>query len=618
MRLTRLFTVFVLVAGVAAGQDISDQARQTILTILSQKAQFNAGQNKMSSSLVFAAKAARNEPGVATIVDSIPPVGQDAQGLVAVNIKGNVTASLAGQIQSVGGQITNQTPELGGIQAKIPLTVVDTVAAHPDVTAMTLPARAHTNGAAAPRRRASLATRSKISMFVGAVTSQGYIAHGANKTVGAGYTGAGVKVGVLSDSATAGRVAALIASGDLPPDTVVLTGEGGDEIPGVEDEGAAMMEIIHDLAPDAKLYFATAFHSDVDFANNIIKLQQAGCKVIVDDVSYTEEGVFQDSVIARAVNQVVAAGTIYFSAAANSGGLTHGTSGTWEGDFLNGGSVSGVIGSGGETGFFHNFGTAATPRLFDTLNSSSPFDDYVLQWSDPLGRSSNDYDFFLLNSTGTTVKGFSAGPQTGTQDPIEEIYVPGGSAAGDRLVVVLFSGFPRALHIDTERGVLAIATSGATIGHNAGLNTVSMAATAWNSEHLGTRAFSGFANPTEVFSSDGPRKIFYNPDGTAITAGNLLFATNGGTTLQKPDLTAADGVYTKTPGFLPFFGTSAAAPHAAAIAALVLGVRPDYSPAQVKAAMVASALDTMAVGTDRDAGFGITMALPAVQFALAH
>ncbi len=481
-------------------------------------------------------------------------------------------------------------------------------------------AQAHTNRSASGLRRGSFQTRNKLSMFIGAVTSQGYISHGANQAFAANYTGAGVKVGVLSDSATPAGVAALIASGDLPPDTVVLPGESGAEIMGVSDEGTALMEIVHDLAPGAQLYFATAFHSEADFAANIIKLQQAGCKVIVDDVSYFAEGVFQDGVVAKAVNQVVAAGSIYFSSAANSGSLTHGTSGTFEGDFVSGGPVSGPIAAGGETGLFQNFGTTGSPLLYDTVRAASGI--YLLQWSDPLGGSTNDYDFFLLDSTGTTVKAFSVDVQNGTQDPIEGFFLapnlPTSSVAGDRLVVVLFDGSPRALHIDTERGVLTIATSGATFGHNAGLNTVSMAATAWNSAHVGTRPFSGFANPTEIFSSDGPRKIFYQANGTAITPGNFLFSTNGGTALQKPDLTAADGVFTKTPGFLPFFGTSAAAPHAAAIAALILGARPDYTPAQVKQAMTATALDAMTPGVDRDAGFGIPMALPAVQYALSH
>ncbi len=70
-----------------------------------------------------------------------------------------------------------------------------------------------------------------------------------------------------------------------------------------EDEGAAMMEIVYDMAPGAALGFATAFMSDVDFADNIVKLQQSphNCNIIVDDVTYDNEGAFQDGIIAQAV-----------------------------------------------------------------------------------------------------------------------------------------------------------------------------------------------------------------------------------------------------------------------------------------------------------------------------
>src|SRR5436190_312067 len=93
------------------------------------------------------------------------------------------------------------------------------------------------------------------------------------------------------------------------------------------DEGAAMMEIVHDVAPGADLMFATAFISEASFADNILALAQAGAKVIVDDITYFDEGAFQDGIVARAVNQVTAAGVTYLSAAANSGNLTSGTSG---------------------------------------------------------------------------------------------------------------------------------------------------------------------------------------------------------------------------------------------------------------------------------------------------
>ena len=110
--------------------------------------------------------------------------------------------------------------------------------------------------------------------------------------------------------------------------------------------------------------------------------------------------------------------------------------------------------------------------------------------------------------------------------------------------------------------------------------------------------------------------MFYNPDGSAITPGNFLFGTNGGITLQKPDLTAADGTSARTPGFNPFFGTSAAAPHLAGIAALVASARPTLTNAQIRQVMISTALDNMAAGPDRDGGYGIAMALAAVQAAL--
>jgi subtilisin family serine protease len=191
-------------------------------------------------------------------------------------------------------------------------------------------------------------------------------------------------------------------------------------------------------------------------------------------------------------------------------------------------------------------------------------------------------------------------------------------APGDRIYIVLFKGTKKALHLDTERSTTTINTNGNTFGHNAGMNTITMAATYYGSAHKGVVPFTGFANPVETFSSDGPRKIFFTPAGVEITPGNVLFSTNGGTTLQKPDLTAADGVFTKTPGFLPFFGTSAAAPHAAGIAALVVSVRPGYTPAQVKKAMTATALDNEAVGWDPNGGWGVAMANGTVNYALSH
>jgi hypothetical protein len=587
-------TLALLLPGVAFSQSISGAAVDQINDILAEKRKFTSAQSKMHSSLVFAAKLARGELAGKSFAGIVEMPETDADGLVVVDIRGTAS-DLVAQVTAQGGQVVSQFPAYGAVRARMPLRNIEALAGSLSVTSVSPQEKARTN--------------------VGALTSQAYISHGADQVItGLGINGSGIKVGVLSDSATAAGVAALIASGDLGPNTTVLPGQAGSSTG--TNEGTAMMEIVQDLAPGAQLFFATAFNGVASFASNILSLAAAGCTIIVDDVSYFNEGAFQDGPIAQAVNTFVAEGGMYFSSAANSGNLTLGTSGTWEGDFVDGGT------SPLEGGKLHSFGT----QTYDALETSlQGFGPVSLKWSDPLGASSNDYDLFILNSSGNGVKGFSVSSQTGSQDPYEQINPSGtcGTAkpsgwcptAGDRIVVVQFSGAVRALRLDTNRGQLSIGTAGSTYGHNGGATTISVAATYWDSAKNGVNPFTGIANPVETFSSDGPRRIFYNPNGTAITPGAVTFGTNGGTLLQKPDLTAADGVAAHTPSFFPFFGTSAAAPHAAAIAALVWSAKPSLTNIQVKNILLNTALPTMGPAWNRDGGFGIVMALKAVQAA---
>src|SRR5499427_9885635 len=414
--------------------------------------------------------------------------------------------------------------------------------------------------------------------------------------------GTGIKIGVLSDGVT--NLAASQALGDLGPVTV-LPGQGGSG-----DEGTAMLEIIHDLAPGAQLFFATAFTSITSFADNIRALRAAGCDIIVDDVFYFVETPFQNGqapsvvsntnggAVIQAVNDVTATGALYFSSAGNSGNLNDGTSGVWEGNFVDGGDAGGILAGAGR---IHDFGG----QLF-TVQTAPGQSQIDLYWSDPLGGSSNDYDLFQLNSTGTTVTAASTNPQDGTQDPFEAVGQPGGPS---RYVIVKSSGDARFLHLNTNRGRLSIATAGQTHGHSAAANAFGCAA---------TPAGAAFPNPfgpsnvVETFSSDGPRRVFFQADGTAITPGDV--SATGGLLRQKPDITAADGVsVTGVGGFPnPFFGTSAAAPHAGAIAGLLKSANPSLTPAQIRTALTSTAIDIQAPGFDRDSGAGIVMARQAV------
>jgi hypothetical protein len=579
---------------------VSASVERDITSIIDVKNSFSTGEKRLSTNLAFASRQAQGK-SVGAAASFINPNIAAPGSMVKVVIRGTVCPDLLNEIAARGGSVEAVAPSNDRIEATVPLIQLEGLASRSDVGSIRQPPLKWTN--------------------VGSLNTQGYIAHRANLAVAAGQTGAGVKIGVLSDSASPGRVAALIASGDLRPGTTVLPGQQGPA--DGTDEGTAMMEIVQDLAPGSQLFFATAFTNEPSFAANILALGAAGCKVIVDDVSYDDEFPFQDATIAQAVNTFVASGGIYFSSAGNSDNKTNHNSTTWEGDFKDGGTLTSgpIFNDEGQAVIVHDFGTAQTSNQL--LQGAQ---GVILFWADPIGGASDDYDCFVLNNAGTVVKGFSADTQNGTQVPFEEVLSVafGGNwtnpLAGDRIVVVRKTGSAlRAIHVESLFGeaTLAINTPGQTHGHNAGANTQCVAATYWNSAHTGTKPFNGTNNPTEVFSSDGPRKIFFNPDGTAITPGNFLFATNGGTTLQKPDFTAADGVTTRTPGFNPFFGTSAAAPHAAAIAALVLGAKPTLTNTQVISILRNTALDNMAPGPDRDGGLGVLNAVTAVQAALA-
>ena len=280
-----------------------------------------------------------------------------------------------------------------------------------------------------------------------------------------------------------------------------------------------------------------------------------------------------------------------------SGNLNDATSGVWEGDFVATPPPLPLVGLGDA----HDFGGGANFNTI-TLDTRSVF---TLQWSDPQGASANDYDLFLLNSALTQVFASSTNVQDGNDDPFEIIGSSDFNDTNNVLVVIRHPGAQgRYLHLNTNRGRLAQATDGQTSGHSAAVGAFSVAAVDVATANGG--AFSGGGqNPVERFSSDGPRRIFYDANNTPITPGDV--SSTGGVVRQKPDIAAADGVTTATPGFDRFFGTSAAAPHAAAIGALLLDLDSSQSPADIRTVYSTTALDIEAQGVDRDSGVGIIM-----------
>ncbi len=626
-------------------------AQTQIAAALAEKASRTPAQQKMDSSLVRASKEARG----AAFVDGISTLRplnlpKDSNGNWIVDIKVTTTDDTFQQrLGQMGVTMMADNPQYKTLRAKMPMTIMENVANMSEVLYISPALEGQLDkvqsdnttssfvGPFTNNNPSSFAVRSanvrnnlpeliasldknkrRVKPNTGTVNSQGDTTHrAATARTMFSTNGSGIKIGVLSDSFNSlGGAPTDVTTGNLPgvgnpngfttPVTVLQDTTG-------TDEGRAMLQIVHDIAPGAQLFYATAFGGVSTFASNIQALRTAGCDIIIDDVFYFNESPFQDAPIAQAVNTVTANGALYFSSAGNAGSLKKSTAGVWEGDFVSGGTLSNLPG-----GTVNNFTPTSTATIANVVTSGSGR-PYTLFWSDPLGASNNDYDFFIFNSTLTTLFDMGTSIQNGTQDPFE--ITAGGSFTGDRVVILKKdTAAVRALHLNTNRGQLSIATIGQTKGHSAAVNAFSCAATPTGPASAGVTGpfpnpFSS-ANLVENFSSDGPRRVFYTATGTAITPGNLLFGTNGGTVRQKPDITAADGVSTTlaaNSGLNPFFGTSAAAPHAGAIAALVKAANPSLTTSQIRAILTLSAIDIEGSGVDNNSGFGILDAFSAVQ-----
>jgi uncharacterized repeat protein (TIGR01451 family) len=558
---------------------LSNAAGRQIRALLSEKDSRSAEQRKLSSDLLLSMRSERGRSIREAVPDMRDTLELDTMETAMVDIKAEITPALLAEIRQAGGSVVNSFSRYGSIRARVPVAQLETLAASANVRSI---------------RSADLYQLHQTD------TSEGDVTHAAaTARTTFGVDGSGVTVGVISDSVEA--LSDLQASGDLGPVTV-LAGQSGTGT----SEGTAMLEIVHDLAPGATLLFATANGGQAQFAQNILDLRAQGADVLVDDVGYFAEPVFQDGIVAQAVADVVADGAHYYSSAGNSGNLNDGTSGVWEGDFAATPPPLSLVGSGDA----HDFGGGTN---FNRITSdSSSF--FTLHWSDPQGASGNDYDLFLLSSDLTQVFDSSTNVQDGDDDPFESIDTRQFNDANNVLVIIGRAGAQaRFLHLNANRGRLQQSTAGQTAGHSAVDGAFSVAAVDF--AVAGGGAFvGGAANPVEQFSSDGPRRVFYRDDGTALTPGDL--SSTGGVVRQKPDIAAADGVATASPGFSQFFGTSAAAPHAAAIGALALDLDPAQTPASIRAVYEATALDIEAAGIDRDSGIGIVMAdavLAAVQ-----
>ena len=443
----------------------------------------------------------------------------------------------------------------------------------------------------------------------GSVVSQGDRSLRADKARREfGVNGKGVRVGVLSDSydcapgafaegAPFTRAAQDIASGDLPRDVLLLKDLESAPSNDCSDEGRAMMQIIHDVAPGSPLAFYTAFVSQEDFAAGIRALAKAGAKIIVDDIIYFAEPMFEDGVIAQAVDDVHDNGVAYFTSAGNDARASY------ESRFR-------LSAEQGLSGPRHDF--ASGRRTVDGLQSATASAGSAtllsFQWDQPSISSNgkrgaaSDVDVWFYDANGEPFEICSDDPeQLVCQIPgidanigLDAVETPIMVNFSDedipvQIGVELFEGpapnYIKYVWFDLDQGVFTVdeydTASGTVYGHANAAGAEAVGAAAWyQTEEWGSplrpQCFPACLNS---FSSAGGTPVFFGKNGRRLAVPEVRI---------KPGVTGPDGGNTsffffdmgfevpgttEPDGFPNFFGTSAAAPHVAAVAALILDQR---------------------------------------------
>ena len=432
-----------------------------------------------------------------------------------------------------------------------------------------------------------------------------------------GLLGRNISIGIVSDSYNSAQGVARadvgVASGDLPgtgnPDgytqPVVVLEDNFDPSARNTDEGRGMAEIVHDLAPAAKICFHQSGSTQAIMSIGIRKLRAdaaALCDIVVDDVFFFDEPFFSDGEVAQAIEDVVTGDTLpgkkvaYFSAVGNAANFGYsadlrrltsaqGVAAASNLDFTN---VPSSLYAGG----FHNLNQTGSPAIAMTLKTDPDFGPLIdFQWDDPFDAKAvtTDYNLLVFDEDGNYL-GVLSGTDNNksTDEPIELVELDPDTTY-QLVISIATTTAPVAKHLRfisangaSLSGKYIAYDAISTGGHPTAANANAISAYVYNTVPQTNPSYNpAERNPPpqpykpgiEDFTSNGGRLAFYfDAQGKRLTTPQVRL---------KPNFAAADGVDTSffPPGtgqdydndrFPNFFGTSAAAPSAAAIAGLLL------------------------------------------------
>ena len=577
----------------------------------------------------IAAAASFSAPSARSL--SLPAAGEGrlirragGRVLVEARMKSTSPAAIAALVQ-LGAEVVNVSRTYSIVTAAVTPASLRAIASVPAVRYVTEVLAPHI-GSVGARRTAVKAAAGVCNPITSEGDSLMNVATARNVS---GLDGTGETIGILSDSFDTApgaptHAADDVAAGELPgpgnpcgytsPVTVQSDFAGG----GQDDEGRAMAQLTHSLAPGAHLAFATANNGDLDLVGQIDNLRTVNhASALVDDVTYFDEPFFQDGPLAGAVNAATAAGVPYFSAAGNANVVVGGKNvSSYEAPAfrptpcptLDEAVVS-----------CHNFNPSGGTSNGDQI-TVAPGGGFGLdlQWAQPWGAVTTDLDAFVVNAAGSIL---AESQVKNSESGVPFEYLDYGNSTGSpqsvKIVIAKYSGDanPRLKFVLMGAvGVSAVQFNTSTAGDIVGPSIFGHNGTG----AVGSTAAIPYSNAdsSEPISSRGPETLYFGPTpSTAPLAVPTVYA--------KPDFAASDGVQTsfflqQSAGVWRFYGTSAAAPQAAAIGALLLDKDPLLSPAQVIATLRATARAVSTNGTPDAVGGGYLDANAALAAVTPH